>query len=234
MPEQGSNDDSPLRRLQEGLAYVRRTPEVLRPIVTVGIIGIFGMNFSVWMPLLAVELGSGAEGFGWLMSALGIGSLFGSLAVAFFARHFGNWGLLVMPVVFGVFELGLALLAGIRGPMLVVLPVATLAGLGFSITMSLTNTTIQSLIPNALRGRVSSIYMTVFMGSIPIGALVAGVTSSTMGTVGSIAFGGAIVLMAAIIAAASGFSRFRRLRLAPARSDIQGQAQARPGSGGDD
>jgi MFS family permease len=234
MPEQGSHDDTPFRRLQEGLAYVRRTPEVLRPIVTIGIIGIFGMNFSVWMPLLAVELGTGAEGFGWLMSALGIGSLFGSLAVAFFARQFGNWGLLVAPVVFGVFEIGLAVLAGLRGPMLTVLPVATLAGLAFSITMSLTNTTIQSLIPNALRGRVSSIYMTVFMGSIPIGALVAGVTSSTMGTVGSIVFGGAIVLTAALIAAASGFARIRRLRFPPTRPVQHGRTQARPGSGGDD
>lgn len=234
MPEQGSQDDTPLRRLQEGLAYVRRTPEVLRPILTVGTMGIFGMNFSVWMPLLAVELGTGAEGFGWLMSALGIGSLFGSLGVAFFARQLGNWGLLVAPVVFGLFEISLALLAGIRGPLLVVLPLATLTGLAMSVTMSLTNTTIQSLIPDALRGRVSSIYMTVFMGAIPIGAMVAGVTSSMLGIVGSMVLGGIVVLTAALIAAAIGFSSARRRGVAPAQPVKPRQAQVRSGTGGDD
>jgi MFS family permease len=217
-PERHGEEVSPWRRLQEGLAYVRRTPEILRPTLIVGVIGTVGMNFSVWMPLLAVQLGTGAEGFGWLMSALGIGSLIGALGVAFFAKRIGARTLLLTPVAFGVFEILLAVLSGLRGSMLLVLPVATLAGLAMSTTLSMANTTIQSLVPNALRGRVSSIYMTVFIGSVPIGALIAGVTSSALGTTGSIALGGTIVLVAAIISAISGFAHQRRAMapLAPA------------------
>ncbi len=227
-PEPDAGDISPWRRLHEGLAYVRRTPEILRPIVMIGVIGTFGMNFSVWMPLLAVQLGTGAEGFGWLMSALGVGSLIGALGVAFFGRTLGGRGLLLAPVVFGLFEIGLAVLAGIRGPLMFVLPVATLAGVAMSTTLSLTTTTIQSLIPNALRGRVSSIFMTVFMGSVPLGALIAGVTSSLVGATGSIAVGGAVVLLVAVIAMASGFARARGPDLARALPPIPVQAGSVP------
>ncbi len=236
-PEPDAGDVSPWRRLREGLAYVRRTPEILRPIVMIGVIGTFGMNFSVWMPLLAVQLGTGAEGFGWLMSALGVGSLIGALGVAFFGRTLGGRGLLLAPVVFGLFEIGLAVLAGIRGPLMFVLPVATLAGVAMSTTLSLTTTTIQSLIPNALRGRVSSIFMTVFMGSVPLGALIAGVTSSLVGTTGSIAFGGAVVLLVAVIAMAFGFARARAPDLVPALPPIPvqvGSAPPRAGARGND
>lgn len=211
-PEQDGGGISPWRRLHEGLTYVRRTPEILRPIIIVGVISTFGMNFSVWMPLLAVQLGTGAEGFGWLMSALGIGSLIGALGVAFFGRWLAGRGLLLAPIVFGLFEIGLAWLAGVRGPLVLVLPVATLAGLAMSTILSLSNTTIQRLVPNALRGRVSSIYMTVFMGSVPLGALIAGATSSLFGTTGSIAFGGSVVLAAALAAAVLGTARSRRFR----------------------
>ena len=229
LPERGSQEGSPWRRLREGLDYVRATPEILRPTIIVGTIGTFGMSFSVWMPLLAVDLGIGAEGFGWLMSALGIGSLIGALAVAFFGRSvdLARRALLLAPVAFGLFEVALAALAGFRGPMLLVLPVATLAGMAMSTTLSTTNTIIQSLIPNALRGRVSSIYMTVFMGSVPLGAVIAGTTSALLGTSGSIAFGGTVVLLAALAAAASGLARARR---ADAASPLP-VAPSAPGAG---
>jgi MFS family permease len=233
-PEPDSNELSPWRRLQAGLAYVRKTPEISGPIVTIGIIGIFGMNFSVWMPLLAVRLGSGAEGFGWLMSALGVGSLAGALTVAFYGRSLGPRALLVAPVVFAAAEVTLAGLAAMRGPLALVLPLATVMGLAFSVTMAMSNTTIQSLVPNALRGRVSSIYMTVFMGSVPLGALIAGTTSSLLGMPASVAIGGGVVLVSGLVAAVSG-GLGRRPALAAERGlPAAGAVPPRAGSGGDD
>ena len=73
-----------LDRLRQGLAYVRGTPAVLLPLVLVGFVATFGMNFNVWIPLLAKhEFDTGAAGFGVLMSALGVGSLTGALTLAF-------------------------------------------------------------------------------------------------------------------------------------------------------
>ncbi|MDP8907762.1 MAG: MFS transporter, partial [Chloroflexota bacterium] len=54
-PVTGDASGSPVARLREGLAYVRATPDILRPTLLVGLIGIFGMNFNVWLPLLTRE-----------------------------------------------------------------------------------------------------------------------------------------------------------------------------------
>ena len=70
--------------------------------------------------------------------------------------------------------------------------------------------------------------------TIPIGAMVAGVTSSMLGIVGSMVLGGLVVLTAALIAAAIGFSSARRRGVAPAQPMKPRQAQVRSGTGGDD
>ena len=68
-------------------AYVRATPPIYRTIVLVGAVGIFGMNFNVWVPLLASDsFDSGASAYGLLFSAMGIGSLAGALSLAMFGR----------------------------------------------------------------------------------------------------------------------------------------------------
>ena len=205
MPVPGQAADSPWGRLREGIAYVRRTPAISGPIMITGVLGTFGMNFSVWMPLLAVRLNAGAEGFGWLMTAFGLGSLAGALTVAFFARSLGRRALVFAPLAFAGLELGLGGLTAIHAPMLIILPLATAIGLAMSITLATANTTVQSLVPDALRGRVSSIYMTVFLGTVPIGALIAGMTTAWLGLFGSILAGATVVLVAAVTFAASGF-----------------------------
>jgi hypothetical protein len=72
------------RSLRDGLVYVRRTPVVLLGVTTVGLVSMFAMNFQVLVPILARDvLGVGAEGFGFLMAASGVGSLIASLWLAF-------------------------------------------------------------------------------------------------------------------------------------------------------
>jgi MFS family permease len=78
-------------------------------------------------------------------------------------------------------------------------------GFSMSMAMSLANATVQSSAPDALRGRVMSVYMTVFMGTVPIGSIVAGVASEHLGTPASIGIGGAIALTVATVIA--GISR---------------------------
>jgi MFS family permease len=77
-------------------------------------------------------------------------------------------------------------------------------GFSMSMAMSLANATVQSSAPDELRGRVMSVYMTVFMGTFPIGSLISGITSDQLGIPASIGIGGAIALtVAAAIAVIS-------------------------------
>lgn len=196
-PAHGSGGGSPVSRLREGLAYVRSTPAVLLPIVLVGFVATFGMNFNVWIPLLARnEFGLGADGFGLLLSSLGVGSLIGALALAFGGRKPRRRLMLGAAVAFGALEGALAVAAAVPAPVIVALLVLAGTGFAMSTTMALANATVQATAPDALRGRVMSIYMTVFAGTTPIGALVAGVSSGLLGTPASVALGGGVVLLA--------------------------------------
>ncbi|MGH2557977.1 MAG: MFS transporter [Thermomicrobiales bacterium] len=188
-----------LGQLREGLGYVRQTPAVFLPIILVGFVATFGMNFnSVWIPLLAKkEFDVGAGGFGVLMAALGIGSLCGAVLLAARAKRPRRSVLFGVAIAVGAIELMLALAGAIPLPLgaaLVILPV-----LGFSTTtmMAMANSTVQTNAPDELRGRVMSVYMTVFGGTAPFGALLAGTTAKFLGTPASVAIGGFVTLFAA-------------------------------------
>ena len=198
-PKRGDENSSHLERLREGLAYVRRTPAVRLPIVLAGLMAIFGMNFGVWAPLLARDaLDIGASGFGLLMSSLGVGSLIGALALAFTGRRPSPRVMLGTALLFGTFEIALGVVSGLGLP--AVLAMVLMAGTGFamSTTMAQANTSVQTSSPDALRGRVMSIYLTVFAGSTPIGAALAGFLSDVWSAPVAVATGGAVVAIAAL------------------------------------
>jgi MFS family permease len=198
-PSPGAAGTSPFERLRGGLAYVRSTPAVLLPIVLVGLIATFGMNFNVWAPLLARDtLQIGASGFGVLMSSLGVGSLAGALVLAFRGRAPSFRRILAMAAIFGLAEVALAAATEFRAPLPLVM--VLMAGIGFSMssTMAQANTLVQTITPNALRGRVMSIYMTVFAGSTPLGAAVAGTVAEWRDAPVAVGVGGLALLFAAI------------------------------------
>jgi MFS family permease len=199
-----------LTNLGEGLAYVRRTRMVLLAITIVGVVATFGMNFSVLIPPLAQGvLHVGAEGFGFLMAASGVGSVLGALAVAFTGTRPGR-------MLSGAFVLGAAeVLIGVAGNFPIDLVLMFVAGTG-SITMLATaNTLIQLEVPDELRGRVMSVYLTVFAGTSPIGGLLVGALASNAGAQAAIAWGGGISAVAAVL----GVVWYRRIRSAASSSD---------------
>jgi MFS family permease len=188
-----------VERLREGLAYVRQSAEVRLPIILAGLMAIFGMNFGVWAPLLARDfLDIGASGFGLLMSSLGVGSLAGALTLAFTGRRPAPRIMLATALLFGIFEIGLGLVSGLGHS--AVLAMVLMGGIGFtmSTTMAQANTTVQTNSPDHLRGRVMSIYLTVFTGSTPLGAALAGFLSSAWGAPAAVAIGGAVVSVVAL------------------------------------
>jgi MFS family permease len=221
---------SPIERLRQGLAYVRATPAVLLAIAVVGVVATFGMNFSVWVPLLARrDFAVGAGGFGILMSSMGVGSLVGVLTLAFRAKRPRRRLMLATAIAFGALLGALAFAASVPLPFLVALPLMAGVGCMMSTTMATANTLVQTSVPDELRGRVMSIYTTVFAGTLPIGSLVAGATSKALGTPTSIAIGGGVVLLAAL-AAAGGWGLVGRV--AGAAPATAGQAPAPVPRGG--
>jgi MFS family permease len=165
--------------LAEGIRYAVRTPTVLWPLVLLGGIGMFGMNFQTLLPLFArFTLSLDADGFGALFAAMGLGSLIGSLSLAFIGSRRPLVGMIIGGgISFVVFETFLGLS---RSP-LVALPLIVFVGLSSMLMINTINVTVQRSVPDALRGRVMALYVTVFAGSTPIGGLFAGSVAQAWG-----------------------------------------------------
>jgi len=179
-----------VENLAEGARYVRDTPLVLLSCVVVGLGATFGMNFQVLVPPLADDvLGVGASGFGFLMAASGVGSLAAALMIAFSLRVRARW------IAIGAVALGVGSLFLAWSPSYPVALLAMLVAGAGGITMAVTaNTTIQTGVPDQLRGRVMSVYTTVFAASVPVGGLLAGWIASRWGVGTAFAAGGIVTL----------------------------------------
>jgi predicted MFS family arabinose efflux permease len=191
----GSAKVSTLESLREGLQYVRRTPSVLLVIAVVGVISLFGINFNVVLPLFATDvLHVGAAGFGFISSAFGVGSLISALWLAWGNNKPSIHLLLVGALVFCILEALFAI------SNLYLLSLVLIAGVGFSqIAFSaLANTTLQTVAPNNLRGRVMSVYMLVFAGSVPLGNLFTGGLAHLFSAPIALLAGAGLSLIAAI------------------------------------
>lgn len=187
---------STLQSLREGLTYIVRTPSVFLIIMVVGVISLFGINFNVVLPLFATEvLHMGATGFGFISSAFGLGSLVAALWLAWGNKKPSIIHLLVEATIFCVI-LGLFALSGNYYLSLLLIAAVGFTQIAFS---AIANTTLQTVTPNHLRGRVMSVYMVVFAGSTPIGNLFIGGLAVLLGVPVAL-LAGAILSLAAAIA----------------------------------
>src|SRR6266851_5344353 len=153
---------SALQSLREGLAYVVHSPAILLIVAVIGVISLFGINFNVVLPLFATDvLHVGAVGFGFISSAFGLGSLLSALWLAWGNRKPSMRLLLLSAGMFCALEALFAISHWYPLSLLLI------AGVGFTqIAFSATaNTILQTVTPDKLRGRVMSVYLTVFAGS---------------------------------------------------------------------
>lgn len=202
----------PVESLREGLAYVRATPLIAYLVIFAGLVGVFGINFNVWMPLLAKqEIDTGPGGFGLLMSSLGIGALAGALLLAFRSRQINTNRLVLTALILGLGEIALGVTTKASPTLAVAMAISVVVGFGLTSTMSMANTIVQSTAPDDLRGRVMSVYIMVSTGVAPLGALLAGAVAGAFSTSVSILMGGIITTLSAIWLA-------RRLQVHPRQS----------------
>ncbi len=185
-----------MQSLHEGLSYIAKTPSVLLIIAVIGTVSLFGINFNVVLPLFATDvLHAGPAGFGLISSAIGFGALVSALWLAWGNKKPNIQSMLLGAIIFCVLEAAFAL------SHLYVLSLILIAAVGFAqITFSATaNTTLQTVTPDHLRGRVMSVYMLVFAGSMPIGNLFTGGLAHLYGAPISLLAGASISFIAAIV-----------------------------------
>jgi MFS family permease len=164
--------------LREGMNYIWKTPTVLLVILVVGLVLLFGSNFNVVLPLFATNvLHVGATGFGFLSAAIDVGALCAALWLAWSNRQPTIRRVLIAMLVFAVLEMGFAI------SHLYLLSLALIASVGFAETAfaAQTMTTIQTVAPDHLQGRVMSVQVLFFDGSLPLGYLLMGWLSGLYG-----------------------------------------------------
>ncbi len=179
--------------LREGVDYVWKTPEVLLVILVVGLVLLFGSNFNVVLPLFATDvLHVGATGFGFLSAAIDVGALCAALWLAWGNQQPTIRRVLISMLVFGVLEVGFAV------SHLYLLSLALIASVGFAETAFAAQamTTIQTVAPDHLQGRVMSVQVLFFDGSLPLGYLLMGWLSGLYGAPSAMLIGALLSLLA--------------------------------------
>jgi MFS family permease len=182
--------------ITEGFRFVGRTAPVRALLLLIGAVSFTAMPYSVLMPLFADRvLHAGARGLGILMGAAGAGALIGSLALASRSsvKGLGRW----VAISCAIFGAALAVFATSRTFALSA-ALLVVAGGAVMVQMASSNTLIQSMVPDELRGRVMSVYTMMFVGMGPIGALLAGSIAERIGAPLTVAGGGIITVLAAV------------------------------------
>ena len=181
----------------EGLRYAYRFAPIRDVLLLLALVSLTGSSYTVLLPIFAGEiLHQGSGLYAVLFAAAGVGALAGAafLASRESVRGLGFW-IAVAPVIFGVglFGLGLSRQAWLS---VAVMPVI---GFGFLVQTASSNTLLQTLVDDHMRGRVMSLYSMAFMGMVPLGSLLAGLMARRLGAPATVIVNGVWCLVGALI-----------------------------------
>jgi MFS family permease len=209
-PRARSSQGSPLAHIIEGFRFVRHTAPIRALLLLLGLVSLVAMPYTVLMPIFAARvLHGGARSLGILMGATGVGALLGALTLATRTgvQGLGRW------VTLSCAGFGIMLIAFSLSRFLW-LSAALLVPVGFCmmLQMSSSNTLIQAMVPDHLRGRVMSVYSMMFMGMAPFGALLGGALAQRLGApitvmIGAVAAVGGAILFGTHLPAMRGEAR---------------------------
>jgi MFS family permease len=208
-PARVSRHTPPLEHIIEGFQFVRRTAPIRALLQLLGLVSITGMPYVVLMPIFADRiLHSGGQEFatligsrdlgavrlGILMGATGVGALLGALTLAVRSgvKGLARW-VTVCCAGFGVSLMLFAFSKLFWVSVILLLPV----GYFIMLQMASSNTLIQVMVPDAMRGRAMAVYSMMFMGLAPVGALLGGAMSDRLGAPLTVAIGGLAALAGA-------------------------------------
>lgn len=179
--------------LIDGFRYVRNRPRVLMLLLMGSINSLFGAPYFSLVPIFARDIFNlGETGLALMMGTAGAGAFCSALLVAYlgdFKRK--GWFVLGGSIIFGLCIMGFALSSRLR------LSLFFLFGLGFAlvVALALTNTLLQKLVTDQMRGRVMSMFLLSFVGTMPIGNILAGTASNHFGPQRTLAVGGFVITL---------------------------------------
>ena len=192
-------DSSRARRadaeLREGIQYTLSHPPVRMLVVIVGMISLFGVSVGTLIPAWAVKILHGnATTNGLLQSARGVGAVGSALLIAALGGGIRRGSLLTLGTV--VLPLTILAFAVVASPLLSLVVLAAV-GAAMVLIMNLANAMVQAQVPDALRGRVMSIYSLVFFGAMPLGALWVGAAAERIGEPRTVMVNAAVLVILA-------------------------------------
>jgi MFS family permease len=184
-------------RMLAGFSHIASDPRSRTMVLNIAFFSVFGLPAFVLMPVMARDvLGRGADAYGLMMSAVGAGALAGALGVALLGHRLPRGRILSWAATcFGALVVAFALSRSLP----LTLGILVLLGFAMIAMTALTNTLLQTIAPDELRGRVVSFYAWAFVGLSPVGALQAGWVAERIGTPSALAAGGLVVCSAAIL-----------------------------------
>src|SRR6201993_360125 len=180
-----------------GILYSLKHQRVRTILLLFLAVGIFGWSYGVLMPAFARDvLGRGANGYGILMSASGTGAFIGALVVATYGHLFTPRRL----ALGGVWLFSTALLAfSLIRNFYVALAFLFVAGFGMLLFFSTSNTVLQTIVPDDMRGRVMGVWSLIFGAMIPLGSLEAGAVANWWGAPFALALGACLCAVSALV-----------------------------------
>jgi MFS family permease len=196
-PPERTSGLTPLGRIVEGFRFAAHTAPIRALLLLLGLVSLAGMPYAVLMPIFADQvLHAGARGLGFLMGAAGLGALAGALTLAARreVRGLGRW-VARAAAVFGTSLIAFSLSRHFWLSAALLVP----AGFALIVQSAGSNTLIQAMVPDALRGRVMSVYSMMFMGMAPFGALLSGLLAGALGAPAAVALGGAACIAGSIV-----------------------------------
>lgn len=195
-----SSDKKVLHEIADGLKYIYKNPVLFKTVLMVTVMGIFAFNYSVLLPVFTkAVLHKQGDTYGFLMSALGIGSLIGALTVSLRSKSGPKTSVMFLSSVVVAIMLIITGLTTLQLAAALSLAITGIFNINFSTTA---NSTLQMNSEDEYRGRVMSVYALVFAGSTPIGNMFSGTAAGKMGASWAFMLSGIIILLFMVVIAA--------------------------------
>lgn len=223
----GEDESKIIANIRAGLSYVKHDHTALNLIMLVGGFGLFAFSFNVLIPTFvkytllphATEAAQ-IRSFGMLETIRGLGALAGAISVAVFATA-GKQK--VQLIVGSLLATVFLVVFAFARDMLVAYAMMAIVSFGFVLCFATANTLMQMTVPDNLRGRVMGIYMLMFIGTGPLGSLMAGALAARIGAPPTILFFAVVSLLIALYACfrPGGIRSIKSVMKPPPASEVQ-------------
>jgi MFS family permease len=179
-PEEKSHHGATMiEQLRQGWVYVAASRPIRSILLLFALLSLMGWPFMVLMPIFAAQvLHGGPHTLGFLMGAVGVGSLISALSLVL--RRSVRGLTKVIPVAAAIFGVGL-IAFGLSNNLWLSMPMMLVTGFGMMQGLTSSNTILQTLVDEKMRGRVMSYYTMAFVGMAPFGSLLAGALAHAIG-----------------------------------------------------